>query len=187
MGEVTHLTSLQRVFIGIPVEPQAQQLIEALLGPVRESSQSIRWVPAANRHLTLAFLGNQPIAVIRSLAGVFDKAYGRLPHFQFNLTRLTRFPDSAGAIIALTAEPDSHLDHLFQITRGLLRNNYLEIDRRRFRPHLTLGRISRGKQITKIFDRSVDISLIINRVILFKSVLTPTGSIYSSIKETRLL
>ena len=187
MDEVAHPTGPQRVFIGIPVEPQTQQQMDELLGPVRGSSRGVRWVPAENRHLTLAFLGNQPMAVIRSVACAFDKAYGQVPHFQFSLTRLTRFPNSAGTIIALTAESDTHLDHLFQITLGLLRHNYLEIDRRRFQPHLTLGRTRRAEQITTIFDRSVNINLEINTIALFKSVLEPTGSIYSTIKETRLL
>ena len=92
---------MQRVFIGIPVDKQTQQLINELLKPVRKISTDIRWVPENNRHLTLAFLGDRPESDINSLLRVFDETYQQKSRFQYCLSALTRFPSAAGRILAL--------------------------------------------------------------------------------------
>jgi 2'-5' RNA ligase len=178
---------MQRVFIGIPVDIQAQQHINVLLRPLKESWRDIRWVPEINRHMTLAFLGNVPVAEIGILIGLFDETYGKEKHFCHSLSMLTRFPEHTGRIIALTGDPDRSLDNLFQITLKFLQNNKQSIDRREFRSHVTVGRLKRAKQIKMTFDQQTDIHLEIGRIVLYQSTLTESGPIYSVLKETQLI
>jgi 2'-5' RNA ligase len=177
---------MQRVFIGIPVDTAAQQHINELLGPIRKLRPDIRWVPENNRHMTLAFLGNMARSVVVKLQDEFDETYQRQICFQYKLTRLTRFPGSNGRIIALCNELDRSLDSLFQTTSGLLQANRLELDRKEFRPHITLGKIRKAKQLRTTFKQPTDISLDISRIILYQSTVTDSGSIYSVLKETPL-
>lgn len=177
----------QRVFIGIPIDKQSQQYINELLKPIKNSRRDIRWVPENNRHLTLAFLGNRPISEVDNLIQQFDESYQQEIRFQYRLSTLERFPDPKGRIIALTNESTEPLDNLFQITLKLLQRNEIEFDRKKFRPHVTLGRIKRPKHVKKTFDRQMNINLDINKITLYQSTLTNSGSIYSTLKETLLI
>jgi len=178
---------MKRVFIGIPVDAQAQQHINGLLRPLKEARGDIRWVPEINRHLTLIFLGNMPAAEVDILMGLFDKTYCQERQFRYSLSMLTRFPEPTGRIIALTGEPDRSLDNLFQITFKVLLSNGQRTDPREFRPHLTLGRLKRAKQVKTTFDQPTNIYLEIGRIVLFQSTLTESGPIYSVLKETKLV
>ena len=175
---------MQRIFIGIPVDLQTHQQINALLGPIRKLPLQVRWVPDNNRHLTLAFLGNISIASVKNLMDSFDETYQPLRRFQFSLTRLARFPGPSGRIIALVNEPDSSLNCVFQATQRMLQSNQLESDRKAFRPHLTLGRIRKAKEVKINLDQAADIELYISKITLYQSTMTDSGSIYTSLKET---
>ena len=177
---------MQRVFIGIPIDKYSQQRINELLRPIENSRQDIRWVPENNRHLTLAFLGNRPVTEVDNLIRLFDETYQQIVHFQYSLSRLTRFPDPMGRIIALTGGPDRSMDRLFQITGRFLQGNKIKFDRKEFRPHITLGRFRKPKHVKTAFDRQMDLSLIVDKIILYKSTLTEFGSIYTSLEETHL-
>ena len=177
---------MQRVFIGIPIDKHSQQHINVLLKPIEDSRRDIRWVPENNRHLTLAFLGNRPISEVDNLIQQFDESYQQETRFQYRLSTLERFPDPKGRIIALTNEPDEPLDKLFQITLKLLQRNEIEFDRKKFRPHVTLGRIRRPKHVNKTFDQQLNINLDITKITLYQSNLSESGSIYLPLKEIQL-
>jgi len=177
---------MQRIFIGIPVDKQTQGLINELLKPVRKISADIRWVPENNRHLTLAFLGDRPESDINSLLRVFDETYQHRSRFQYCLPALTRFPNAAGRILALTGQPAGPLEDLCQATRKLLDKNRIDFDQKRFRPHITLARIRKARQVKTAFDQQTEICLDIASVVLYQSTLNSTGSIYSRLKETKL-
>jgi len=177
---------VQRVFIGIPVDTLAQQQINGLLTPQKNSNPGIRWVPEHNRHLTLAFLGKQPAGVIEYLFRSMDLAYQQETAFKTGYSTLGRFPSSSGNIIALVYQPDESLARLFQLTQEILTENRLGFDHRPLRPHITLGRISKPANLKNTFNQSTNIRLQVDRIVLYQSTLTDAGSIYLALKETEL-
>lgn len=177
---------MHKVFIGIPIDKNSQRKINELLGPIKKTLQDVRWVPASNRHLTLAFIGNIPGPLVENLSRQFDESYQQEAHFQYNMSSLTRFPDSKGRIIALVDDPARSLNKLFQITLGLLQRNDIEFCRNEFRPHITLGRIKQPKHVTPDIDRQISIKLNIVKIVLYQSTSTETGPIYTTLKLTRL-
>jgi 2'-5' RNA ligase len=179
-------TGMQRVFIGIPVDEQSQRQINELLKPIKNPGLNISWVTEKNRHLTLVFLGNTHVTEVKTLLSVFDQTYQQESGFEFKLTKLTRFPGPEGRIIALTGDPDLRLDGLFSITLNRLQQLGIAFDRKAFRAHVTLARIRNAKHFETSFEQPVNINLKVDRITLYRSVLTESGSIYSSLKETQL-
>jgi len=177
---------VQRVFIGIPVDRLAQQKINELLIPEQQSNPDIRWVPEHNRHLTLAFLGNRPAGVIENLCRSMDQAYQREPGFKMGPSRLERFPNSSGNIIALVFKSDARLSRLYQATQELLVANGFDFSRTQFRPHITLGRLKAHSRLNKNFQQSANIRLQVGKITFYQSKLTQSGSIYHALKESRL-
>lgn len=177
---------MRRVFIAVPLERRLQKQINTLLAPARNSNKDIRWVAEQNRHLTLAFLGDQPDPVVESVAREMDRVYGSESRFDAVFSALTRFPDARGHIVALVGGGDENLSRLFRLTNGLLAQFGLAPEFESFKPHITVGRIIRPRLVkTRIYEPT-DMHLRIDRVTLYQSTLTPTGSVYRTLKETVL-
>lgn len=178
---------MRRVFIGIPVDEQSQQHITELIKPITNLRLGIRWEPESNRHLTLAYLGDRPIAEVKNLLQLFSATYQQEKHFKFKLSTLTRFPEPTSRIIALVDDPTGPLDRLFQITQNFLERNNVQLDLKAFRPHITLGRIKKPKQLKTNFDQQTNINLEVNKILFYQSSLGPSGSIYTVLKETPMI
>ncbi len=176
----------QRIFIGIPLGDRTQKAIEQLLEPMQPCSRNLRWVPAVNRHLTLAFLGDISLDELENVQQGFAETYHEHDQFQYELTALERFPNTRGRIIALTGEAGEPLDNLAMATRDMLSECRLGFERKKFRPHITLARVRNPKHPVMRFDRRVNIGMSINRVALYRSTLTDSGSIYSVLRKAEL-
>lgn len=177
---------MQRVFIGIPLDRSAQVQIDELLSPIKDSHRDIRWVPENNRHLTLAFLGNRPAEVVESIVGTMDQAYKKETSFKTPTSSLMRFPNSRGNILALVLKADAHLARLYRVTQELLVANGFEFSRTQFRPHITLGRLKRARQLKFNLNQKTNICLQVSKIAFYQSTLTQSGSIYLALKETGL-
>lgn len=177
---------MQRVFIGIPVDKTAQKQINGLLSPVVKSYKGIRWVPEQNRHLTIAFLGDITAGVVESLVHSMAQAYQGMQGFQTGCATLSRFPGGSGNIVALVLEADDQLVCLSRITQQLVSENGLVPERSRFRPHITLGRIRDASLFAAKFNQQTNINLEVNKIKLYQSTLTQTGSIYLALKQIEL-
>lgn len=177
---------MQRVFIAVPVNRRLQKQIDRLLAPVKRSHHDIRWVAEQNRHLTLAFLGDQSDPVVASLADAMDDAYRKQSGFDAGFSALARFPDAKGHILALVGRADDRLASLFELTRALLAQFGLAPEFQTFRPHITVGRIIRPRLVKTRIGEPADFQLTVDRVTLYQSTLTPAGSVYRALKETAL-
>jgi 2'-5' RNA ligase len=176
----------QRIFIGIPIGKSAQRAIDQLLVPLKPHSRSLRWVPAGNRHLTLAFLGDISLSNAELLRGNFTETYRRYIRFHYGLSALERFPNARGMIIALTGEASEPLHSLAMTTRDMVRMCGLDFERKKFRPHVTLARIRNPKHPLAGLDRQVQVDTDVNRVVLYRSTLTESGSIYTELTAAEL-
>ncbi|MGZ8607699.1 MAG: 2'-5' RNA ligase family protein, partial [Actinomycetota bacterium] len=47
-----------RLFVAVDVPERVRDLVERGIAPVRERHPKARWVPPANQHVTLKFLGS---------------------------------------------------------------------------------------------------------------------------------
>lgn len=176
----------QRIFIGIPISRPGQRVVEKLLDPLKSHSRNLRWVPANNRHLTLAFLGDIPVCDVETLLGNFNSAYQQYKPFRYCLSALERFPNARGRIIALTGETSEPLQSLAMATRDMLRDCGLMYERKKFRPHLTLARIRNPRHPLTRIDRHAQVDIDVERIVVYRSTLTNTGSIYTVLQEVIL-
>ena len=176
----------QRIFIGIPIGKPVQQAIDRLLVPLKPHSRYLRWVPAGNRHLTLAFLGDIPVGDVETLLGVFNRTYRRYGPFHYGFSALERFPNARGRIIALTGEASEPLHSLAMTTRDMLQVSGLDFERKKFRPHVTLARVRKPKLPLPELDHPVQVDIDVNRIVVYRSTLTESGSIYTELTAAEL-
>lgn len=104
-----------------------------------------RWVPAENFHVTLCFAGDVQGVVMRDLEEELGDVAG--PRFTVALAGVEQFSSGKQprALVARVEKSD-RLDWLQQKVSTVARNCGIEVERRKFRPHVTLARFPNGAE-----------------------------------------
>ncbi len=181
-----------RIFIAIPITENAREELSVLQKRLSRSNHSVRWVQPSNTHITLKFLGIINQEKIASISCVLRQASKTCKRFEFGIAGIGAFPSIsrpdiiwAGLksgkteCIALQKNIQSHIE-------GLCINN----ESRPFFPHLTIGRVicsERKKLLADALEKeknfSIKAKVAAEKIVLFSSLLTPEGPIYTSLEE----
>lgn len=132
---------MPRLFVALPVpDDVADELI-----PLQSGVPDARWVAPENFHVTLCFAGEVQGGVMRDLEEELSDIAGS--RFPVAIAGVEQFSSGKQpkALVALV-EKNDRLDWLQQKVSTVARNCGIEIDRRKFRPHVTLARFSAGAE-----------------------------------------
>lgn len=147
----------------------------------QDKSHAVRWVDQENFHITLAFLGDQAEDQLEQLAEELDQ---RLPEagIPISLRNFSPFPESRPKLIAAMVEKSEELTQLHQQVQSALLSANIKVDKKRFIPHITLGRLRHSKNhFAGKIPMSVDLSAVVDEVAIFESILTPQGAEYEAL------
>ncbi len=126
-------SSTARLFYALWPDAATRDALAALQAPVRG-----RKVPAANLHLTLAFLGSQPRASLGVLARLLDRLPG--PAFTLTIDRYGHFGKARIAWAGPSAPPDELTWMHHALAHALEAAQVNVKSAGGFRPHVTLAR-----------------------------------------------
>ena len=127
-----------RTFVGIGVPDQIASTLEA----AQAGLDFGRIVPAENFHLTLAFIGEQPDRAIEDLHYELDRITADT--LELTLQGLGVFGGEAPRVLFAEIQPNAALKDLRDKVRIAAREANLELEHRRFHPHITLARFGKG-------------------------------------------
>ncbi|WP_413718798.1 RNA 2',3'-cyclic phosphodiesterase [Silicimonas sp. MF1-12-2] len=175
-----------RSFIGLPLPEHAVRGLQSL----QTGLPIARAVEPENLHLTLAFLDNQPEAMLRSLAE--DLGEIRFDPFEIRLSGISLLGGKQPGAIAVNADGGDTLVALQARIAHTVRMVGIELERRRFRPHVTIFRLhkhldQRGhEKIQGWIDRFARFEAIpysVDRFALFESRLSKNGASHFVLAE----
>lgn len=132
-----------RTFFAVsPPEPVRLAAVHEARALRERAGRAVRWVPEENLHVTLQFLGNIDPVVIPTLTQHVGVELASVAPFTVRLGGLMAFPGPRRPrVIALDLGPHELLAGLAAaVGRGVVGAG-LALENRRFRPHLTLGRV----------------------------------------------
>jgi 2'-5' RNA ligase len=167
----------------------------------RLATDAVRWTAPGSIHLTVKFLGDVPAESIPALAEALQRACKDASAMRLALGGLGCFPSmKKPSVIWLgVAGETERLRQIFEKIDAATAEFSEHVEDRAFNPHLTLGRVkpnarSRAKSLGgKLAQEQLTATgatgeWMADRVVLFKSELTPKGSIYTplSVVELRL-
>ncbi|HZR08672.1 MAG TPA: RNA 2',3'-cyclic phosphodiesterase [Myxococcales bacterium] len=139
-----------RLFFSLPLPDEVKERLRPALDAARKAGgDGIGFTRHEQLHFTLAFLGEQPDAEAALAAG---EALREVPAFELALCGSGAFPNTARprvlwlGVTAGAADLMAAADRL----RAALKERNFALEERKFRPHLTLGRVRpRGERSAK--------------------------------------
>lgn len=179
--------STTRVFFAINLDDSIKHQIHTEIEALKKiCNMPIRWVRESQLHLTLRFIAD---ITQNQLADIYHQVHflEETASFDLKLDKIAIFPSQKPRIIGIKIDLSDELAQLVATLNHQLRGIGLESDERSFLPHITLGRIAKPKRKPIALDGlTLPPRQRVNKIILFRSELTPDGSIYSVLKEFKL-
>lgn len=181
-----------RAFVSIELPGEVKELISGHIERLKDVvAGRMKWVDPHIAHLTLAFLGNVPDARLPLLSHLVDDVGLDSTAFCLSTGQLGIFPNLCRPrVLWLGLEGDIEL--LLQLQRRLqnaLSNKGFAIERRAFKPHVTLGRARGMVEIDEValsIAGSNSLELPVRELAVVSSVLTPGGPIHTPVHRASL-
>jgi len=180
-----------RSFLAFDLPPEIRKMVAWVSGELRKSSLDVKWVKVENIHLTVVFLGNINEEDIKPIGDVAQEACLRSGPFDLLLTRLGSFPNPRNPrVLWIGLDGDlERMSHFRDDLQKRLKPFGIKEEKRRFKPHLTLGRFRKYKrgdpQLNDLilqYNSLTESVFPLNELCMFRSDLKPGGAEYTKLK-----
>jgi len=188
-----------RTFIAIELGDELKGLLMQVGQEIqsRIAPRTVRWVKPHAMHLTLVFLGDTPVTQLDTIQRAMTAAAAEVPPITFRAVGLGCFPNPRRPRVVWVGvdEPAGHLKQLKAALDRELEPLGYKAERRRFSPHLTLGRVhkraGRGEaqglgQVVESATLKELCRVTARQLCLIRSELRPAGAIYTTLASVPL-
>ena len=183
-----------RSFLAIELPEPILRKIGEVQESLRSSHADVRWTEPEKIHLTLKFFGNIEESRIDPIFKSIEEPVRKTLLFSLKVRGVGAFPQLKNPRVIWIGLVDERkvLTSFQEQIETQLEKIGIQPEDRPFHPHLTLGRMrsSRGKEglLGKMEKHKEEEfgELQVNRVVLFKSDLKPSGPIYAALRELGL-
>ncbi len=180
-----------RTFIAIDFDKEIKDMISSHIQKWDTGEKNIRWIKTQGMHLTLKFFGEidgEKIEKVKSMLGNITKDYRP---FRLSLKGTGSFPPGAKhpRVIWIGIEMNETLQNIQTRLENELHKLGFPREKRKFHPHLTLGRIKEPQNIGRVLEsldrhKETDFGgMTVDTITLFESKLRPTGAEYTILSE----
>jgi 2'-5' RNA ligase len=187
-----------RSFIAIELPPEVKLALARIQEKLKAAgSAPVRWVDAANIHLTLKFLGDIDTEITGRITSALEEAARGIKPFDIEVSGLGMFPNLKRVQVVwvgLTGE----MEKLGQLQKRI-EDNLIPLgfpaEARAFTPHLTIARVRdyAGPEERQCLGQLIEkagfntqYTIIVDSVQLMRSQLTREGPVYSRISMVKL-
>ena len=179
-------TDVIRTFICIEIPQSIKERIHTLQEILRQIDAQISWTKPSNIHLTLKFLGGVEAARIERVKKALERAARGIGPFEVEVSGSGCFPSARSPRVLWVGFSNVHerLQQLYSNIEDELAQKDFEREKRKFSPHLTIGRIRTPHNAARVAEALIATgfeseTFMATEVILMRSDLKPTGSIYT--------
>jgi len=183
-----------RTFIAIKIPSSIVERISQFQSSLKKVDARIGWVKSGNFHITLKFLGDVEESKITEIGDKLENSLSGIKNFEVNIGGVGVFPTRRRPRVLWIggSSENSILEKIAERLDDSLHTLGFERESRKYRIHLTLGRVKESGNIeevmNKLFERK-DINFgafEVSEVVLIQSELNPSGSIYTPLKIVHL-
>jgi 2'-5' RNA ligase len=181
------MSETYRTFVAIELPPSVRRFVGEMQDRLRPALPGVRWIAADNVHLTLKFLGDVPRTRIDAIRDRVARAARDAAPFALQARGAGVFPGLHRPRVlwlGVIGQTDS-LAVLAEKTDAALATLGFPKEKRSFRGHLTIGRFKGRVNPQQLREGIAALTEVaseafpVRRVVVFRSVLKPTGAEYS--------
>lgn len=184
-----------RTFIAVEAAPAVRKRALELIELLRPTPAQVKWVGASELHWTLKFLGDVSTHELPDLCETIEEAVSAMPSFEIAAAGAGAFPaaDRPRTVWLGVGQGEAEFVALHDRLKDALSHLGFREEQRRFRPHLTLGRVRRSPEgIDELGQLILEHatypagSMAVSEVVLFSSRLERDGPVYEILSRSRL-
>jgi 2'-5' RNA ligase len=181
-----------RSFLAFDLPPEIRKIVAQVSGELRKSSLDVRWVKVENIHPTVVFMGNIKEEDITPINDLVQEVCLSSGPFDVLLKGLGSFPNPKNPrVLWIGLDGDlERMSHFRDALQKQLRPFGIKEEKRRFKPHLTLGRFRKYKRGDPTLDEMIlryhdltDSVFSLNELSMFRSDLKPGGAKYTKLES----
>lgn len=146
-----------RLFVAVTLPDHVKERLAELVAELRACRADVRWVKSEAMHLTLKFLGNVDARELGDIGAALEQVAGAAQPTRGQLHDIGSFPHlSRPRVLWVGVQTSGNaLAELHAALEGALAGLGFEPERRRFHPHVTLGRV-RGTKGLRALREAVE-------------------------------
>jgi 2'-5' RNA ligase len=191
-GDEHEVPARVRAFFALPVSEEAlgalRRARDALKRRAERSRITARFLPDEALHVTLCFLGSVNRESIPDFVRALETCAPVSP-ITASLSELGAFasPKRARVVVAELADPEGRITALARQLSEAAERLGVPLEKRSFRPHVTLARIKRPSDVRDWLAHATleCMTLRFDELRLYESLLHPQGSRYSVLARAR--
>lgn len=182
-----------RTFICIEIPDSIKDRIGQLQDTIRPIKAQVSWTRPSNIHLTLKFLGGVEAKRIDRVKRAVERAAIGINYFEIEVGGAGCFPSARSPRVlwvGVSNIPDALKQLYANIDDQLGREGFPQ-EKRKFSPHLTIGRLREPNNGARVAEALIASGFEpekfeASEVIVMRSDIKPTGSIYTPQSVVRL-
>lgn len=182
-----------RLFIALETPPEITPLISTIRDRLKTCQADVKWEPDEKLHATIKFLGETPDRLLPEIVSSIARIAGRYAPLIVRYRRIGCFPNLRDPKVVWVGleETSGQLEAMQMATEEAMQPMGFERERRRFHPHVTLGRVKGRKALHGLLTMMESVTFespqaIIEHLSLVRSELKPGGSVYTTLKHIPL-
>jgi RNA 2',3'-cyclic 3'-phosphodiesterase len=184
-----------RTFVAVEIPLEVKDRANRMIGELRETAAKVKWVEPAHMHWTLKFLGNVDMLEIPPVCEAVSRAVEPLAAFDIEARGAGAFPDvrRPRTVWIGTGRGSEQMIELHDAIEFELAKLGYRSENRRFRPHLTIGRVRQSPQgigeLGRLLEAHADFDggvSLVDEVVVFSSVLGRDGPTHEPLCHAEL-
>ena len=184
----------RRIFIALDISDATRAACAAHIEVLRRQFPEVRvgWEKEQKLHITLKFIGNVSERLLDDLRAAIASVSGSA--FAMRLSPAGVFPSpKRPRVLWIGIDDDTKAVH--KLHAGVERacsELGIEPEAKQFHPHITIGRVREPERAKNLADVHMQtniepVEFEVSEIVIYESVLKPTGSEYSALSRVKLL
>ncbi len=184
-----------RTFIAVEIDPAIRKATAALIEKLRPAGPDVKWVSPENLHLTVKFLGELDADDVAPVCAAVEKSVAETSPFTLEIRGAGAFPNlrRPQTIWVGAGQGDEQMADLVEHVEKALRPFGFRRESRRYRTHLTIGRVRSnarlGPDFPRVLGELADFQagqMPVEELVIFSSNLQRGGPIYEAMGRAPL-
>ena len=176
---------MPRIFLAlnfsVAVTRKIAEEVARLHQPMSEAGFRVAWVPAANLHLTLRFIGSVEENLIEGITGACKRVAARHAPIEARAGGVGAFPSpQKPSVLWVGVEAPPALAALQRDVEGAMVELGFDKEERAYHPHVTVGRVKEGRgSAAEVWKSEAQLgSSLLQEIVVYESKTRSAGAEY---------